>query len=221
MTGIGDFTKLSLRDVYFWRVLLVSSLCLPQRTRRARAGRLLQGLAGMLRHHCELSRPPRAMSAASLPLKFSLTCKQPRRNPLSFCHILAAVLSVRPRPRRRKQCPVRIAGWEAEILSGLQKCPLGICCRSCLSLPFRRYPAIQMPRWAEPRDGAGCFPLPHSAHSTPENTAFILPCSSALGRLRISNIHLPWREGTAVGFKNSFMFSFSSAEEKYLLGSIS
>lgn len=73
-----------------------------------------------------------------------------------------------------------------------------------------------------PRDGAaGSFPCPTAHTAPPESIACFSPYSSAVGRLRISNIHLPWSEGAAVGFSNSFMFSFSSAEGKYLLGSIS
>lgn len=181
--------------------------CRPCASRSGRGalapGGCCRELAGMPRRHCELSGPPRAVSAASLPLKSSLSCRQPPRNPLSFCYVLAAVQSV----------PSGLQGGKQSVLSGLRggkQCPVRIAVVSTgdllqvlpvPSLPFRRYPAIRMPRWAEPRGGApGCFPLPHSTHSTPENTAFFLPYSSAVGRLRISNTRLPWREGTAVGF---------------------
>lgn len=53
----------------------------------------------------------------------------------------------------------------------------------------------------------------------------LFPCSFAVEILRISNTHLPWREKAAVGFfyffLNSFVFSYCSSKEKYLLLSIS
>lgn len=190
--------------------------CVSHSGRAALAlGSCCRELAGMPGCPRELSGPPGAMSAASLPLKFSWTCRQPPRNPLSFCHVLAAMLSVCPRPWGGKQCvirimgweakyPIRIVGWEAEypiriaavsVEGLLQVLPLSHPSLSISTLP------LECPGWAEPRAGAaGCFPLPHSTHSTPENLAIFFSYSPAVGRHRISNIHLPWREGTAVGF---------------------
>lgn len=73
--------------------------------------------------------------------------------------------------------------------------------------------------WTEEM-GQRVFSLLHSTHSTPENAASLFSYISAVGILRISNTRLPWREESAVGFFYSFMFSFCSGEEKYLLFSI-
>lgn len=67
-------------------------------------------LAGMLRCHCGFSG---AGSAASWPPKSSLTCRQPRRNPLSFYHVLAVMLSVHPSRGVGAEYPTRIAAGPA------------------------------------------------------------------------------------------------------------
>lgn len=160
--------------------------CRPCASRSGRGalapGGCCRELAGMPRRHCELSGPPRAVSAASLPLKSSLSCRQPPRNPLSFCYVLAAVQSVPSGLWGGKQSvPSRIAGWEAVSCQdcGVGSSPVRVAVvftgdllqvLPVPSLPFRRYPALRMPRWAEPRDGApGCFPLP-TAHTAPLRT---------------------------------------------------
>lgn len=88
--------------------------CRPCASRSGQGALALGGccreLAGMPRRHRELCGPPRAVSAASLPLKSSLSCRQPPRNPLSFCYVLAAVQSV----------PSGLRGGKQSVLSGLQ-----------------------------------------------------------------------------------------------------